>query len=168
MNEFDDANEYQQPQPVHPLSDEALDENPVDAVRALRDLTVHKHQEAAVRDAVQQAEADFAASHQDYFDSLSYLRDVTAKSVRADFPDATDAQINAEIQRRELAFGAQTVAAGGNPAERAYRQARAAGFPSIQDEPLHISEVKTPKQADEFRARMNTEFNSVLDEIGVR
>ena len=73
-------------------------------------------------------ETEFTKEHPDYQQALLHMRTQRAEQLQELFPDATQAQILAQLRVEEVQAAARAVQAGKNPAQVAYKLAGTFGY----------------------------------------
>lgn len=130
--------------------------------REEKEKTEREQQERAQENwnRVLEAESTFAATVPDYTDAIQHVRKVSAAQVKLanpqartnlqrEFPDATDEQINQELDRRiavhiqqqEMQSAMHILSQGGNPSEAYYKYAQELGYKPKQAAAPQIPKV---------------------------
>jgi hypothetical protein len=90
----------------------------------------------AITQAAGVASAEFAKDNPDYWQALEHMRQVRQQQLRMAAPQATEAQVQQQIQAEEFNAAAHILQQGGNPAQYAYDMAKTFGYtakPAEQD-----------------------------------
>lgn len=111
-------------------------------VTETREQIAAREQQERFVSALQGAEAQFAEKTPDYMDALTHVRNVRAAQLKLFAPNATEQEIIGQIQREELAAGAQALRANTNPAQLVYDYAKTLGYAPKQA----VQQQQQPRQ----------------------